>query len=151
MIPTLESRFWSKVKRGDPADCWMWTGARAHGYGRIRTIGKRFCRAHRLAYALAHGDPGPLLVCHRCDNPLCVNPAHLFLGTVQDNNLDRDTKHRARGRHGITPLQTVIAVKKALSEGRSVAEAASEAGVTYTVALQIKIGKRHAAVEAPNA
>lgn len=143
----LEQRFWAKVRVGAADECWPWTGARAHGYGRIRTIGKRFCRAHRLAYALAHGDPGPLLVCHRCDNPLCCNPAHLFLGTVQDNNLDRDAKHRARGRHGITPLSAVVAIKKALKDGRSVSEAAAEAGVSYIVALQIKIGKRHAAVE----
>lgn len=147
MIPSLEARFWAKVQKGGTDECWLWTGTRGHGYGRIRTVGKRFARAHRIAYALTHGDPGPLLVCHKCDTPLCCNPAHLFLGTNLDNSLDRNAKHRSRGRHGITPLGTVVEIKRLLGEGRGPSEVARLVGVPYMVALLIKIGKRHAQVE----
>jgi len=93
------ARFWSKVDRRGPEECWEWRGNRhalRGGYGRFG-IGKTVVFAHRLAYRLGHdSDPGEMCVLHRCDNPGCVNPGHLFLGTRTDNHLDKMAKGRQR-------------------------------------------------------
>jgi hypothetical protein len=87
-------RFWSKVDAS--GDCWLWTAAKARfGYGYFYD-GKP-ALAHRVAFARARGPiPAGLCVLHRCDNPPCVNPDHLWLGTRADNNADRDAKGRDR-------------------------------------------------------
>jgi hypothetical protein len=94
-----EQRFWAKVAKGD--GCWEWTGCRHHQwrYGHFRKEGKNV-QAHRFSWELAHGRPVPdgMMVCHSCDNPPCVNPAHLFLGTAKDNV--RDMLSKGRGRSG---------------------------------------------------
>ncbi len=98
----LEQRFWERVDRRGPDECWPWMGAPdKKGYGRLgrggRSGGDIF--AHRLAWAIAHGPiPDGMCVCHHCDNPRCCNAeAHLFLGTIADNNLDMRQKGRASG------------------------------------------------------
>ena len=96
----VRQRFWSKVKKGP--DCWEWQAGREwDGYG-IFSISHVSYRAHRLSWIMTNGGTGGLLVLHKCDNPSCVRPDHLWLGTVADNNADRDAKGRtARGdRHG---------------------------------------------------
>lgn len=98
-IPT-EVKFWESVERSE--GCWVWAGARdrrpRHGYGITRVDGRNV-GAHRVAWELTHGPiPSGQHVLHRCDNPPCVNPAHLFLGTHQDNMRDMMAKVRnARG------------------------------------------------------
>lgn len=88
-------RFWERVTRNGPDDCWEWQGYRNRsGHGRINAEGYR-TTAHRIAYILTYGDiPDGLVVCHRCDNPPCCNPSHLFLGTLASNNADRVAKGR---------------------------------------------------------
>ena len=85
-------RFWSKVKKTDA--CWLWTGTINHKYGAIR-IAYRAWRAHRVAWVIANGNiPKGMNVLHRCDNPPCVNPKHLFLGSQRDNLIDCIRKGR---------------------------------------------------------
>lgn len=91
----LAERFWEKVDRRGPDECWMWTASRrALGYGQIR-IGGKSRKAHRVAYELANGPiPAGMAVLHGCDNPPCVNPAHLRAGTMTDNVRDMVTRGR---------------------------------------------------------
>jgi len=97
---TLKESFESKFEKGNVEKCWNWKGAISHGYGSLRFKGKHYI-ASRAAYevyiSVINDD---LLVCHKCDNPLCVNPNHLFLGTELDNMKDMVSKNRsAKGSH----------------------------------------------------
>jgi hypothetical protein len=88
-------RFWSKVEKSD--NCWIWIGAKTpEGYGRMRWM-KGYEYAHRISWVIQNGTiADDLCVCHSCDNPSCVRPDHLFIGTIADNMHDRDTKGRGR-------------------------------------------------------
>ena len=91
----LATRFWSKVNKPAPDTCWEFQGAKHNfGYGLFQFAGK--CHAaHRIAYQLAYGAiPDGLFVLHNCDNPPCVNPLHLRLGTPADNMQDKTTRKR---------------------------------------------------------
>jgi hypothetical protein len=86
--------FWNKVNK--TSGCWIWTAANKDGYGRYSNSGY----AHRISWEMHFGKiPAGMFVCHKCDNPPCVNPDHLFLGTNQDNVNDM----RAKGRGSKPP------------------------------------------------
>ena len=87
-------KFWSRVKKGNQNECWNWTyRLNRSGYGLFFHKGKTL-RAHRMSMILIGHNVDDLCVCHHCDNPPCVNPSHLFLGTQQDNMRDREAKGR---------------------------------------------------------
>lgn len=109
-IPTLtetqRARFDASFVRGE--GCWNWVGRKyPSGYGRV-SLGSSDYRAHRVSYAFhCEVDPGEKLVCHSCDNPACVNPDHLWLGTHRGNTQDMIRKGRSRlvpGFKGVHPV-----------------------------------------------
>lgn len=147
---TSEQRFWSRVEKTD-GGCWTWQGGtNGNGYGRFD---KGY--AHRFSFELAHGQvPGGQYVCHRCDNPPCVNPAHLFAGTPAVNQGDSRAKGRMRKANGTTSRAARLTADQ-VREARAVpngdiSELARRFGVHKTTLLAIRYGRtwRHVQVDA---
>lgn len=91
---TTEERFWSHVNKTET--CWLWTAStNDYGYGQFGVTPHRIVRAHRFSYELANGPiPAGMYVLHRCDNPPCIRPGHLFHGDARANAIDRASKKR---------------------------------------------------------
>lgn len=102
---TIEERFWERVDKRGPDECWPWTGYdNGYGYGVLTTQvlnSRRKVGAHRFSYELHNGPiPDGLDILHKCDNPPCCNPAHLFAGTHMDNMTDMYSKGRRKPAKG---------------------------------------------------
>lgn len=147
-LKSLDERFWEKVDKS--GDCWVWTGAKGNLYGHGSTTapggGNKSMHAHRRSWEIVHGPiPDGLEVCHRCDNPPCVNPDHLFLGTHAENMADAATKGRLpRGsRSNLSKLTEaqVTEIKARLAAGDGTAAIAKDYGVTTGNVYAIKTGR----------
>jgi len=138
----LADRFWPKVQRGD--GCWLWMGYRQKsGHGRIGVAGNRVESTSRVAWQLTYGPiPEGMEVCHKCDNPPCVRPDHLFVGTHADNMADCVAKGRhsaTDGRHHNARLNadSVREIRRLRAAGVSGKEVATLFGVAETTVSQV--------------
>lgn len=137
----VPDRFWEKVdKTGGIDACWPWTAQQnTKGYGRFAIEAGWTVSAHRYAYELYYGvAPGEQLVCHWCDNPICVNPAHLWLGDAASNMQDMELKGRARHPKGenagraLLDEAAVVKIFERRSAGEAVVHIARSFGVGHT-------------------
>ena len=122
--------------------CWEWTGGtRSTGYGAFRVAGRAWS-AHRWAYTLSFGPiPDGMLVCHSCDNRLCVRPTHLFLGTHLDNQHDMIRKGRDRKAHGESHCNATLTdeqVRAIRDDQRTQRVIAADYGTTQSHVSDIK-------------
>lgn len=141
----LRERFEEKYTPEALTGCFLWTGAMER-YGKIKVGGKVY-GAHVVAYRLFKGDvPHGLHVCHHCDNPACVNPSHLFLGTHEENMRDRDKKGRhpqVRDRLGDEVIRALLQ-----TDGGHTA-VARLFGVSKGYVANLRKGRRRAYITAP--
>lgn len=150
-VPSLEERFWSKVNKSN--GCWNWTAWKdPHGYGRFLIKRYDHVFAHRMAWALSRGTTelphSSQLVCHHCDNPSCVRPEHLFLGTNADNMADKVRKGRNRtgnsvgesNGHAKLTEKDVVELRALYSRKTPVREIAEQFGVSKAHVYQIVTG-----------
>lgn len=146
----IPERFADKIKFGEPDECWEWQNAsNKYGYGlfKVKVDVKWVTEfAHRFIYSALYGDIEGLCILHKCDNPRCVNPNHLFAGTQLDNINDRHNKGRSRGggvrgdSHWNSKLRNddVLKIKKRLSHGEKFDHIAKHYGVHRSTIYAIK-------------
>lgn len=132
----LIEKFRLKHTVGD--GCWEWQALKTPtGYGRF-CIGSKWYLAHRVSYAMHHRvDPDILLVCHKCDNPACVNPDHLFLGEHVDNIRDMMNKGREGFITKLTEDQVEEIRRLVVTEDMYIADVASQFGVSYSLVQKL--------------
>lgn len=151
----LDERIWRMVRRGRPDECWPWTGhitklgyGCTHWYENNRRVTRH---AHQGVWRLTNGPiPSGLCVLHRCDNRACCNPAHLWLGTVGDNNRDRHAKRRdarsfGNGMARLTP-EACDKIKGLAHQGMKRAAIARTLGLKWNVVGRFLAGKTYAEV-----
>lgn len=158
-MTTLTERFWAKVNKKGPKQghmktrCWMWTGCRNRDrtgrlwYGYV-SVKRKLKKAHRVAWALKHGQEPKERVLHRCDEPGCVRPSHLFSGSLKQNTQDMIRKGRVRcgSRHPNSRL-TEANVREIRSSGLTQRQLASKFGVNQKTIFDALHGRywRHVA------
>jgi len=145
----LIRRFQASFTVGLEDECWLWQRSmHVKGYGQLKKTGERVqAYAHRVAYELAFGEiPLHRQVCHKCDNPRCINPAHLFVGTSGDNHQDmkRKGRHLYGVRNAIAVLtdQKVREIRALLTVGVSQRELGMRYGVSQGTISKIALGQR---------
>jgi hypothetical protein len=162
---TLEERFYAKVEKIE-GGCWLWIGRlNRSGYGDLYYDGKKR-RAHRISYEIHVGEvPDGMFVCHSCDVPMCVNPAHLWIGTNEENMRDMVAKgrHKTAARMAIKNVSKgknynagernaraklkeadVLQVINLCSQGKTRKYIANQFGVSASLISEIRNGKRWA-------
>ncbi len=154
---SLVRRFWAKVDKRGPDDCWPWTAKAKHpfGYGRMTAGRGVYLKAPQVAYALECGAiPEGHGVLHSCDNPPCCNQAHLFTGTQADNSQDMLSKgrgskppHRFGAEHHATKFDEATA-RKIIADARSARVVAAEHGVSEMTIYRLRNGKTWKALAA---
>lgn len=151
---SIVQRFWPKVDRREPHECWPWTAStNPHGYGQIK-VRDKLQRAHRVAYWLTHGV-WPPVVRHTCDNPPCCNPAHLLPGTQSENRQDMYDRGRASGGrtsrrgadHPMAKLtqDDVAEIIRRRATGETYRSLGAAFGIAASQAYRIVVGQRWAA------
>lgn len=155
---TTDARFWAKVdKSAGPHGCWPWLAAiNPNGYGAFHPTKEETVGAHRWALSRSLGRPlrQDEFACHRCDNPQCVNPSHLFPGTHADNMSDMVTKGRSA--RGVRKVKThrlqdwqVVAMRHDAAAGAPVKTLAQKYGVSEALISMICRGERRAHLGGP--
>jgi len=157
LTPKFMARFWSRVEVKSREECWLWLGrARRGGYGYItRSIDDKrlFVAAHRLSLVIARAQPIPSgkLVLHHCDNRLCVNPHHLYVGTYADNARDAVERGRMASPFPLYGEENPVArltqakadeIRAAHASGASRAELEAKFGVSKTTVAAVVRGER---------
>jgi hypothetical protein len=146
LLERLERIGWTEVVRlPDLGACWEWDGCRkAKGYGKLGHVEGRTRAAHQVSYEAHKGQiPDGLFVLHRCDNPPCINPAHLFAGTKAENNADMAAKGRAvqGARHHSARLTAdqVTRIRSLSDAGMSQHEIGRRFGIAQSTARDIAL------------
>lgn len=143
----IAERFWAKVDRGKPEQCWIWSGTLEDGYGRFSMFG-RYGRAYRASWIITNGPiPDGLLVRHKCDVRACVNPRHLELGTQADNMRDMAERGGTAGRK-LTDAQ-VFEIRNFYASGVSILQLRLAYGVSRTLIYNIVAGSVWTHVDGP--
>lgn len=143
-------KFYSKVNTPNDNGCMEWTGAKnSNGYGHFNNRFRKTIKAHRYSYQLHFGLIAESMnVLHKCDNPLCVSPEHLFLGTLKENTRDciqkgrfipwkSDKRGETNGFNKLNETQ-VMSIRKRISNGDKVQKIASELNLSYKTIYNIK-------------
>ncbi len=162
---SLSDRLWERVNKNGPVirpelgACWVWTGrGRPRGYGRLQGSDGRVITAHRASWAIANGPiPAGMFVCHHCDNPPCVNPGHLFVGTSADNMRDMASKGRSschvgeRNPKAKLTADDVIDIRRRSNDGETHVSIAKLFGISDAQVCTIVKRKawRHLPTESP--
>jgi len=136
------AKFHTQYSVDQKSGCWVWRGSMRRAYGVFHDHQQRIS-AHRASWFIHNGKiPKGKLVCHHCDNPICVNPSHLFLGTDTDNNQDKSKKGRARGNENKgekanNVLLTECLVRKIRTSKLRPFEIAKKMGLKYGTVLSV--------------
>lgn len=138
-VKRLKKYFNRHVLRKKGNACWDWCGTLLDGRGRL-SFEKKQIQAHRAAWMIYRGMiPPKMYVCHTCDNKICTNPRHLFLGTAKENSIDAARKGRQH--RSVLSIRNVLSIKRMLNNGRTGVYIAKKYGISTNTVSDIKNGR----------